>query len=411
MTAALDERPPSHLRTLAAAVPVILYRGVAGGLPVLMGLFIASRWGLTEVAVYTVANAAISIALVVADGGATRALPRDLAVLDATGARRLLSAANAFRLMLILGLLVVAAAAILLGGVSADVAAYFTILLPLCLVSVFATNAASERVVSGAARGIGVAVLAGLFVFAGFGAAVLHFDLGPRLFVGAYVLGKATEAAVMVAGRTWVASVSSQNAMKTARALWPFSAQMILGVLYSRLAVFTAERMTTRVELGVFSVAAAFQGALLLVPASLALVYFPNLTRKAQAGHGVRPILIRYTIVSALGVAGGCAVLVLFSGPIGTALRVPDRYLTFVLVFSALSLFSIFSMMAGFLMQSRGMEARTARLSVVTLALALVYQVVALRAWGLWGLVVAVAAAEITTVAIFAIGLRQPRRA
>ena len=50
-------------------------------MPILLGLFIAHRWGLGELAAYTVANAAITIAQLAVDWGAQRALPRNLAML------------------------------------------------------------------------------------------------------------------------------------------------------------------------------------------------------------------------------------------------------------------------------------------------------------------------------------------
>src|SRR4030095_15276761 len=103
------------------------------------------------------------------------------------------------------------------------------------------------------------------------------------------------EAAILASGRWWVLSLRTTGVAATAAAFWPFAAQMILGVIYSRLAVFTVEQATTRAELGVFSVALAFQNAFLLIPTSLALTQFPELTRRWQDGNvrAVRRILVR----------------------------------------------------------------------------------------------------------------------
>jgi O-antigen/teichoic acid export membrane protein len=224
------------------------------------------------------------------------------------------------------------------------------------------------------------------------------------------------EASLIASGRWWVLSLGAplgnRGAARAAAALWPFAAQTILGVIYSRLAVFTVEHATTRAELGVFSVALAFQNACLLIPTSMALTQFPELTREWQEGDGraVRRILVRYTIVSALGVLAGAVLLVSLGGRIAAALDVPPAMMPFVVAFAVLAFPSSLSIVAGFFLQARGEERLVSRLSVVTLSLALLYQIAALRAFGLWGIVAAVGAAEVTTIAVFALGLAYTRR-
>lgn len=405
-------QPKSHLRTFLAALPLIAYRGLAGGMPVLLGLTIAYLWGLTELAAFTVANAMIAVALIVTDWGATRALPRNLALLPPGGAAEMLGSANTFRLSIVAAMLVAAGVAAWMGWVDRAVAAYAALLFPLCPLSVVATNALGERVVVGETRAVGTAAALGIGVFALLGLAVVAAGLGPRWLVAAYVAGKALDALVLVSRRWWVMALSSRSVMSTARAFWPFSSQMILGVLYSRMAVFTVEQMTTREDLGVFSVATALNSALLLIPVSMALLHFPELTRQSREGNaaGVRRIIIRYSITSAAGVAAGLVGLGMLARPLSRGLDIPQGSAAFVLTFAALALVSIVNTIFGFLMQARGQEALAARLSVVTLSLAIVYQVAALSAWGLWGIVPAVAGAELTTVVIFGCALLRRRR-
>lgn len=387
------------------------FRGAAGGVPILLGLLIAQQWGLGQLAAFTVANAAIAVAVIVADWGATRALPRNLAALPPAGAADLLASANAFRLLLIGAILAVGTAAVAGRYVAPDVGVYMAILFPLCLLNAITTNGVSERVVAGETSTILTAVLAGLATFAAAAGLVLAAGLGPRWFVAAYVAGKGIESLVIASGRWWVLSVSRGSMGSTAAALWPFSAQMILGVIYARLSVFTVERMASRIELGVFSVAMALYSALLLVPTSIALVQFPELTRRLQRRDraAARRLVTRYAIISAGGVAAGVLLLAALSGPILAVLKVPRPYTAFVIVFAAVAFLSIFSSMAGFVMQAMGQEQLAARLSVVTVLLALVYQIAALAWMGLWGVGVAVAAAEITTVAIFGAALLRSR--
>jgi O-antigen/teichoic acid export membrane protein len=378
-------------------------------MPILLGLLIASRWGLEQLAAFTVANAAIAVALIVADWGATRALPRNLATLSPAGAAELLSSANAFRLLLVAAILLLGIGAVVTGAVAADVAVYAGILFPLCFLGAVSANGVSERVVSGETGPILTAVVAGLAFFAA--GALVAIRFGPRWLVAAYVLGKAVESVVIAAGRWWVLHVRTRSMGVTAAALWPFSMQAILGVIYSRLSVFTVERMVTRTELGVFSVAMALYGALLLVPTSIALGQFPELTRRLQRrdAAGVRRLVLRYAIISASGVGAGVLLLAAMGGPVGAMLKVPRPYFGFVVAFAALAFLNIFSAIAGFFMQAMGREELAARLSVVTLLAALVYQVAALAWIGLWGIVAAVAAAELTSIAIFGAALVRSR--
>ena len=391
------------VRAVADALPLIAFRAAAGGMPILLGLFIANRWGLEELAAYTVAAAMIAIASIVADWGAPRALPRDLALLAPGAARRFLASATGLRLLLVAGIFVLGVAAAALGWLDADIVSYLGVLFALCPLTIAATNALSERVVEMRTRTIGAAVGAGLVVFAVLAAVAIARERGPLSVVGAYVAGKAVEAAILVGGRWWVIAVRPAHVRSTALLLWPFAAQMILGVVYARLAVFTVDRMATRAELGVFSVAMALQAALVLVPSSLALLYFPDLTRRAQAGdvQGMRHVLLRYTIVSMLGVTLGVASLIVLISPLAELLKVPSTYATFMIAFAAITYLTTFSTMCGFLMQARGDEGRAARFSILTLLLALGYQVVALALLGLPGIVFAAVAGELTAITVF----------
>jgi O-antigen/teichoic acid export membrane protein len=382
-------------------------------MPVVVGLLIAQRWGLAELAAFTIASATMAIAMIVADWGASRALPRNLALLPAEAAADLLASANAFRLLLAGAMLLAGACAAALGHVDSTVLPYLAVLFPLCPLLIVATSGVSERVVAGETRAIGYAVAAGVAVLVVLGGATIALDLGPLALVVAYTAGKLVEAAFIVAGRWWVLSVNGLSIRETAVALWPFSSQMILGVLYSRMAVFVVERMTTREDLGVFSVGAALQSALLLIPVSIGLLHFPDMTRRARDNDvpGVRRLVVRYTITAGGAVLLGLAVLAAAAGPFSDAFEIPRHAVAFVLAFAALSLLSIISTIMAMLMQARGEEATAARLSVVTLSLAIVYQTAALFLWGLWGIVAGVAASEVTTVLVFGASLwRRSRR-
>src|SRR6185436_10896161 len=46
-----------HLRAVVSAAPLVPFRAVAGGLPIVLGLFIAHRWGRQELAAFMLAHA------------------------------------------------------------------------------------------------------------------------------------------------------------------------------------------------------------------------------------------------------------------------------------------------------------------------------------------------------------------
>jgi O-antigen/teichoic acid export membrane protein len=381
-------------------------------MPILLGLVIAQRWGLGELAAYTVANAITALFQVVVDWGATRALPRNLAKMSAGAADLWLAAANGFRIILAAAALLAGVVLALQGILEADVVAYLMPLFAVALLTAISGNAVGQRICSREMAGIGWGTATGLAIFSSLAAIVMIFDASPLWLVGAFAAGKVFEAAILLHGRSWVARVRLRGTISAAHSLAPFAVQAILGVLYARLAVFTVERMSTRAELGLFSLGASLQSALLLVPISFALLNFPQLTRLAAIRDdvGIRQLIHRYRMVSTLGVLCGLSVIMASFRFAGALMHVTPGGGRFVLAFASLALLSVFSTMAGFKVQAYGREGLAARLSFITLACAIAYQVAALRWLGLWGIVAAVAAAELTSVAVFELALRKNDR-
>lgn len=398
-----------QVQPLLRALPMIALRGSAGGMPVVVGLLIAARWGLRPVGAFTVASAAVTVTVAVSDWGAIRALPRNLVVFAGGAGERFVARTNAVRGVLgVIAVLLLAMISVV-AAVPREVAVDYALLLPLVPLSLLANNAVSARVVSGETAGLGGAAVAGAGTFALLAAACWMLDLGPHAMVGAGVVGKVAETSWLASGRWWVAKIRPDAMVATFAVLLPFGAQILLGVIYSRLSVFTLERLETPTSLGVFAVATALQSILLLVPTSLALMHFPELTRLASRGEvkAIRGGLLRYVAAATVGVGGGLVLLGVFVEPIADAFHVPRPLAPFLVVFSGLAYLGVFSTMCGFLLQAWGQESRAARLSLATLLLALAYQVAAVTMWGLWGVVVAVTAAEITSVLIFGLAIRR----
>src|SRR2546423_1553993 len=91
--------------------PVVGFRGLAGGMPILIGLYIAHRWGLASLGAYTFASSFVAVGLMITDWGCTRWLPRELALVRMTPGTRATAAAtaNGLRLMISAAFLIVTA--------------------------------------------------------------------------------------------------------------------------------------------------------------------------------------------------------------------------------------------------------------------------------------------------------------
>jgi O-antigen/teichoic acid export membrane protein len=185
--------------------------------------------------------------------------------------------------------------------------------------------------------------------------------------------------------------------------LWPFSIQAILGVIYARLAIFVIEHFGTRSAVGLVSAGSAIRSVLLLLPTSMALLSYPLLS-VASIDHNprrIREIIVTYLWTCTAGVGAGLALLVIFIHPVCRALHIPAENAGFIIAFVAAGLTTIGTSLTGVALQAFGGEHSAARLSFLTLGLAVLYNVVAVAYWGVWGTVVAMVLAELTALVAF----------
>jgi O-antigen/teichoic acid export membrane protein len=386
--------------------PIVAFRGLAGGMPILIGLYIAHRWGLASLGAYTFASSYVAVGLMITDWGCTRWLPRELALVRMTAGAPATAAstANALRLMIAAAFLLftgVLAAAHLL---PADSTRFALELGLLCPITIYSMNGVSDRIVTREIGGIAAAVFTGLALFAMLAFAGNSFAPGPDAIILAYVIGRAAEAAIMMHGRADLYPIALRHLLPTAAALWPFSIQAILAVIYSRLSVFMIEHFR-RQDLGLVGAASALQNILLLFPVSIALLNYPPMTTAAANGerrrlHAVL-LVSAASSVAALAVAAG----VLFAARrlVAATLHIPLQAMPLVLAYAGIAFITVATTLAGVVLQAMRHEKLTARLSFLTVAFALVYQYILIRSFGLWGLVGALAAAEATSAAIFGI--------
>jgi O-antigen/teichoic acid export membrane protein len=396
-----------NIRALARfteVIPVVAFRGLNGGMPILIGLYIGHRWGLAALGAYTFAASFVAVGLMCVDWGCTRWIPRELALArlqgDSAGAT---PTANTIRLVLAAAFLLVTAAGSQLGWIPQESARYAMLLAFLCPIAIFSANGVSDRIVSREVGAIGVAVAGGLAVFGA--AAVLAATLAPGALglIAAYIVGKTAEAVLLMKGRSYLFRMSARHFLVTALALWPFSIQAILGVVYSRLSVFIVEHFR-HADLGLIGAASALQNVLLLFPVSIALLKYPVLTSAAATGqqHQFRRVLAMAVAASVAMVTAGMLFLFLLRGIIGRTLHIPPALMPFVLVYVAVAYLTIGTALSAVLLQAIGRERITARLSFVTLAVSITAQYAFIRAFGLWGIAAGVAAAEMLSVIIFA---------
>jgi O-antigen/teichoic acid export membrane protein len=386
-------------------LPLVAFRGLNGGMPLLLGLYIGYCWGLAELGAYTLASSFVAIGLMVVDWGCTRWLPRELAlarVQDGTGSG--VATANTMRLILAVAFLLLTAVLALTGRIPAGSARFALELGLLYPVSIFSVNGVSDRIVAREIAGIGGAVASGLAVFAIGAWCVMRVGSGPHVLVLAYVTGKVVESVFLMRGRTRLFHFVPRHVPAMAFALWPFSVQAIVGVIYARLSVFIVEHFR-HADLGLVGVATALQNVLLLLPVSIGLLNYPLFTTAAAKGdrHRIRTALGSAVALSLAGVAAGVAVLVAGRNVIARVFHVTPGSMLFVIVFASIAGLTTGAAMSGLLLQALGRERTTAKLSFVTLAASLVAQFTFVQWLGLWGVAAGIATAELVSFCVFGI--------
>jgi O-antigen/teichoic acid export membrane protein len=398
--------PARRLTRFLHVFPIVSFRGLAGGMPILIGLYIAHRWGLASLGAYTFASSYVAVGLMITDWGCTRWLPRELALVRMTpGAPPTAAAtANALRLTIAAGFLLVTGLLAVMHVLPAASTRFALELGLLCPITIYSMNGVSDRIVTREIGGIASAVFVGLALFALLAFAGQSFAPGPHGIILAYVTGRAAEAAVMMHGRRDLYPVAIRHLLPTAAALWPFSIQAILGVIYSRLSVFVVEHFR-RQDLGLIGAASALQNIMLLFPVSIALLNYPAMTTAAANGDRRRLLKVVWASAAAsfaaLTLAGGA----LFAARdlVAASLHIPRQSMLLVVAYAAIAYITVATTLAGVLLQAMRYEKLTARLSFLTVAFALVYQYILIRWLGLWGLVGALAAAEATSATVFGI--------
>lgn len=387
---------------LVEVLPLVMFRGLNGGMPILLGLYIGHRWGLAELGLYTLASSFVAIGLMVVDWGCTRWLPRELALERLQERGSGVATANALRLVIAaayLSLTWLLAAAGRFPPESARFAIELGLLYP---ISIFSVNGVSDRIVSREVAGIGVAVVAGLGAFGMGAGAALSAGAGVHAVVLAYVGGKIVEVLLLLRGRARLFRVAPRHMVTMSLALWPFSIQAILAVIYSRLSVFIVEHFR-HADMGLLGVATALQNVFLLLPVSIAFLKYPIFTTAAAKGEigKIRSALTAAAVMSFAAVGAGVVVLIAGRNIVGRALHVEASSMPFVMAFAAIAALTTGTALAGLLLQSLGHERVTAKLSFVTLTVSLVSQYTFVQWFGLWGVAAGIALAELVSVAVF----------
>jgi O-antigen/teichoic acid export membrane protein len=398
--------PPPRLTRFLHVFPIVAFRGLAGGMPILIGLYIAHRWGLASLGAYTLAASYVAVGLLITDWGCTRWLPRELALLRLTpGAPATAAAtANALRLTLTAAFMLATWLLTFAYVLPADSTRFALELAPLFPITVYSINGVSDRIVTREIGGIANAVCLGLALFAILAFAGESLASGPDAIILAYVIGRAAETAVMMRGRRDLYPVSFRHLIPTAAAMWPFSIQAILGGTYSRLSVFMIEHFR-RQDLGLVGAASALQNVLLLLPVSIALLNYPAMTTAAASGdrRRLRAVLIASAAASFAAVTLAAGALFIVRDRVAAILHIPAQSMPFVIAYAAIAYMTSATILAGVLLQAMRQEKVMARLSFLIVAFAIIYQVTLIRWFGLWGLVGAIAAAEATSAAILGI--------
>lgn len=398
-----DTAIPQRLLRLLHVFPIVAFRGLAGGLPILIGLYIAHRWGLTLLGSYAFASSFVAVGLMIVDWGCTKWLPRELALVRTMAGSEPAAAAtaNGLRLILALAFLLLTGLLAVTGYFPHEAARFAMELGLLCPITIYSINGVSDRVVKREIGGIAWAVFAGMAIFGVLAVAANHFAPGPHGIVLAYVASRATEALVMMRGRSDLYQVKVRHLLTSAAVLWPFAMHAIIGTFYSRLTVFIVQYHLPQ-DLGLIGAASALQNVLLLFPVSIALLNYPALTTAASKGEMSRVRAIALASAGTAFVALSAAAVALYAvrNVVASALHIPPQSMPVVMAFAAIAWITIGTTHLPVLLQAMGYEKLMARLAVVTVFIAIVYQYTLIRWLGLWGVVAALACAEATAAII-----------
>ncbi len=392
-----------RFRRLFQVVPLVLFRGLNGGMPILLGLYIGHRWGLTELGLYTLASSFVAIGLMAVDWGCTRWLPRELALERLQQERgSAVATANALRLGIAAAWLLLTWLLGVTGRLPAESVRFAIELGLLYPISIYSVNGVSDRIVSGEVAGIGGAVAAGLGVFALGALLVLRGGASPHALILAFAAGKAVEAALLLWGRPRLFRAAPRHLPAMALALWPFSIQAILAAVYSRFSVFIVEHFR-HADIGLFGVATALQNVFLLLPVSISLLKYPVFTTAAAKGEigRIRSAVLAAAAMSIAAVGAGIVMLVAGWSLVTRVLHVGPSAMPFVVAFASIAAVTTGTVLSGLLLQSFGHERITAKLSFVTVAVSLTAQYTFVKWFGLWGVASGIALAELVSFSIF----------
>jgi O-antigen/teichoic acid export membrane protein len=397
-------------RSLLDVLPLAMYRALNGGVPLLLGLYIGSRWGIAELGGFTVAVAFLAVVTVIADWGCTRFVPREVAQHEGWTPH----ASSATGIRFVIASVMIAAGALygLSGGFDRDVLGYLLLLAPVAFSSIIATNGVSVHVVEGSMNAITRAIIAGLMPLAAAVALTYVFPLGVRTLVAGYVIGKLAEAAVMVWGRLQLLHVSFAHARSVFLSLLPFSFHATFGAIYSRVPIFALERWSTRTELGIVSAAVTILNVVLLLPTSMTLFAYPRL---AAAGHDgdrkrIAAIVKRYTFGSVAIYAAGLVAFWLAKDIVAGLLHMPAGASSFLVFWVAAGSMTIVNVMSGAVLQAVSAEKVAARIGALALVFALPVQVMAVRRMGMWGALLALVICETGALTIYSLAAARALR-
>jgi O-antigen/teichoic acid export membrane protein len=381
-------------RSLLDLLPLATYRALNGGVPLLLGLYIGSRWGIAELGGFTVAIAFLAVVNVIADWGCTRFVPREMAqnggwtpqVASATGVR------------FVIAVVMIGAGALygLAGGFDRDVLGYLLLLAPVALSSIIATNGVSAHVVDGDMQAVSRSVLAGLVPLGAAVALTNAFPLRVRTLVIGYVLGKLAEAAGLVWRRWRLLRVSFVHGRAVFVSLIPFSIYAVFGTIYSRLPIFALERWSTRTELGVVAAATTIMNVFLLLPTSMTLLAYPRLAAAGRDGdvQRIKAIVKRYAAGSVTVYATGLAVLWLARELVARLLHIPPPDSTFVVFWVAAGCLTVGNAMGGAVLQAASAENLAARIATAGVTFAVIAQALAVSRFGMRGALAALIVCE-----------------
>lgn len=396
----------NHMIVPLRALALTAQRAVTVGSPMLVGVFVARALGAERFGGYALITAVVSGAQIVVEFGLDKLLPR--AFVEQGASRDVFRRWLGFKLVLAMVLYCLIVAWTALVAIPNEIAFTLVIYGLNLFIHSYASNYRSLYVSLRSTGPVAVAALLGGIV--GLSSSIpllLTQRASLPLIATSLTAGALVELAVLIAvhgNREWLVP-SLPRVLPQFRETWSFALQTVLSAAYTRLPTLALGAFGGPSHVAAYAMAGSIYSAMSLVPASVAVALYPDLSSAHNQGDRKRftSILTRHTTAAlSLGILAAIA-LTLFAEPILiTIYGTPGLLSVDVLRILALALvLAMLNSILGVGLFAMHREVSVATLSLLSVSVAAVSNIILVSRNSELGAAWAMLAADTATALIF----------